>query len=44
MQQTWEDSQVSSEFSEVADAMYEQKRYAAHYYLSSKCDVTSIDQ
>ena len=42
-QQTWEDSSVSNEYAQVAEAIHLQKKLAAHSYMSSKCDVTEID-
>ena len=31
-------------FAQAAQTMHHQKRYVAHTYMSSKCDVTSIDK
>lgn len=41
-QQTWNDNVVASESSQVAEAIFNQKRYVAHTYLSCRTDVSTI--
>ena len=41
-QQSWEDQTLSSDYEQVAQNIANQKRYAAHTYMSSKCDVTTV--
>ena len=41
--QSWTDAVVAGDYSEVAEAIFTQKRYAAHTYMSSMCDVSIIE-
>jgi len=40
--QTWEDHIHGEGFKDIADSISYQKRYVAHTYMSSKCDVSTI--
>ena len=41
--QSWNDEVVAGDYSEVAEAIFTQKRWAAHTYMSSMCDVSIIE-
>jgi len=40
--QSWEDQALPTGYDQVAQSIANQKRYVAHTYMSSKCDVTAI--
>lgn len=42
--QSWNDQVVAEDYSEVAEAIFTQKRYVAHTYMSSMCDVSIIEE
>lgn len=42
--QTWVDHSCDGSFKQFAENMHLAKRYTAHSYISSKCDVTAISE